>query len=178
MKRILLALAVLSTCSGNGQTAEEDHRNMMEQLGVKTLRPGPSGNDSAPNHANYDEHSANPFPNYPEILKLNDGTPVRTPAMWWARRRPEIVEDFEREVFGRVPPNAPQVKWSVTKTISDKVGPYPVTAREITGHVDNSAYPAISVDIQLVLVTPQWIHEPVPVMIMFGRAALPPRPCW
>src|ERR1022692_4610846 len=36
-------------------TAAEDHRNMMEQLGIKALRPGPSGNEAAPNHANYDE---------------------------------------------------------------------------------------------------------------------------
>src|SRR5947209_7573725 len=99
MKRILLALAVLSTCSGNGQTAEEDHRNMMEQLGIKSLRPGPSGDEKAPNHANYDESLANPFPDYPDV-------------------------------------------------------PYPVIAKELIGHVDNSAYPAISVDLQMVVVTP------------------------
>ena len=43
-------------------TAEQDHQNMMEQLGIKALRPGPSGNEAAPNHANYDESKANPFP--------------------------------------------------------------------------------------------------------------------
>src|SRR5262245_11891419 len=36
-------------------TAQEDHQNMMDQLGIKALRPGPSGNEQAPNHANYDE---------------------------------------------------------------------------------------------------------------------------
>ncbi len=36
-------------------TAEQDHQNMMEQLGIRALRPGPSGNEKAPNHANYDE---------------------------------------------------------------------------------------------------------------------------
>jgi len=51
-------------------TAAEDHRNMMEQLGIQALRPGPSGNEAAPNHANYDESKANPFPDYPEILRL------------------------------------------------------------------------------------------------------------
>ena len=34
---------------------EADHQNMMEQLGITALRPGPSGNEQAPNHANYDE---------------------------------------------------------------------------------------------------------------------------
>ena len=34
-------------------TTAEDHRNMMEQLGIRALRPGPSGNENAPNHADY-----------------------------------------------------------------------------------------------------------------------------
>ena len=41
---------------------------MMDQLGIKALRPGPSGNEKAPNHANYDEALANPFPNLPDPL--------------------------------------------------------------------------------------------------------------
>ena len=43
-------------------TADQDHQNMMDQLGIKTLRPGWSGNENAPNHANYDESKANPYP--------------------------------------------------------------------------------------------------------------------
>ena len=39
-------------------TAEQDHQNMMDQLGIKALRPGPSGNEKEPNHANYDEAKA------------------------------------------------------------------------------------------------------------------------
>ena len=35
-------------------TADQDHQNMMDQLGIKSLRPGYSGNEKAPNHANYD----------------------------------------------------------------------------------------------------------------------------
>ena len=148
----------------------------MEQLGIKALRPGPSGNEKAPNHANYDEALANPFPDYPEILRLKNGRPVTTADTWWKQRRPEIVEDFEREVLGRVPPNAPKITWTVTKTVDDKVGPYPVTAKELIGRADNSAYPELSVEIQLVVVTPAWAKKPVPLMIMFGRAALPSAP--
>ena len=36
--------------------------------------------------------------------------------MWWQQRRPEIVEDFEREVIGRVPANVPAVTWTVIET--------------------------------------------------------------
>jgi len=174
---VIAALAAAQTSPDTSQwTANDDHRNMMEQLGIRALRPGPSGNENAPNHANYDESKANPFPDYPDVLRLKDGRVVRTPEMWWKERRPEIVEDFEREVFGRVPPNAPRIRWEVTKRVNDAVGPYPVIARELRGHADNSAYPAIEVNIELVVVTPAWITKPVPLMILFGRAALPSAP--
>src|ERR1700676_2669652 len=103
-------------------TAAEDHQNMMDQLGIKALRPGPSGNESAPNHANYDEGTANPFPNLPGVLTLKNGKNVTTAAMWWNQRRPEIVEDFEREVLGRIPKAVPKVIWEVTKTAEAMVG--------------------------------------------------------
>src|ERR1700686_1906296 len=82
------------------RTAAEDHQNMMDQLGIKALRPGPSGNESAPNHANSDEATANPFPNLPDVLTLKNGAKVTAADMWWSQRRLEIVEDFEREVVG------------------------------------------------------------------------------
>jgi lysophospholipase L1-like esterase len=169
---VLLAGAVFALA----MSTADDHRNMMEQLGIKALRPGPSGNEAAPNHANYDEALANPFPDYPDPLRLKDGRAVTTPEMWWKLRRPEIVEDFEREVVGRVPANAPKITWTVTNTVNDKVGPYAVVARELNGHADNSGAPDITVDIKAVVVTPAWTKQPVPLMIMFGRAALPSAP--
>src|SRR5262252_7295671 len=35
-------------------TAQQDHKNMMEQLGITRLRPGPSGQSGQTNSANYD----------------------------------------------------------------------------------------------------------------------------
>ncbi|HEX7158870.1 MAG TPA: acetylxylan esterase, partial [Edaphobacter sp.] len=154
-------------------TAEQDHQNMMDQLGIKALRPGPSGNEADPNHANYDESLANPYPNLPDVLTLKNGTRVTTPEMWWKQRRPEIVEDFEREVYGRIPPNVPSVTWSVKVTDKEMVGRVPVIARQLVGHVDNSAYPAISVNIAMTLVVPANATRPVPVLMMFGHAAVP-----
>ena len=77
----------------NAAATAADHKNMMEQLGITALRPGPSGNESAPNHANYDEALANPYPNLPEVLTLKNGRKVTSAAAWWKQRRPEIVED-------------------------------------------------------------------------------------
>src|ERR1035441_1589145 len=81
-------------------TAQQDHKNMMEQLGIIRLRPGPSGQPGTTNSANYDPAKANPFPDLPEVLTLKDGQKVTTAEMWWQQRRPEIMEDFEREVVG------------------------------------------------------------------------------
>jgi hypothetical protein len=154
-------------------TAAEDHQNMMDQLGIKALRPGPSGTETAPNHANYDESTANPFPVLPDALTLKNGKKVTTAAVWWNQRRPEIVEDFEREVLGRVPRNVPKVTWTVTNTVNAMVGSRPVVGRQLVGHVDNSSYPAINVDIQMTLVTPADVTGPVPVIMMFGGGGLP-----
>lgn len=146
---------------------------MMDQLGIRALRPGPSGDEKAPNHANYDESLANPYPDLPDILTLKNGAKVTTAEMWWKQRRPEIVEDMEREVYGRLPANIPHVAWTVAVTDREFVGWTPVIAKKLIGHVDNSAYPLIDVNISMVLVTPANAKGPVPVLMMFGRSVLP-----
>lgn len=155
-------------------TAPQDHKLMMEALGIDRLRDGANGmNPNGPNAANYDESKANPYPNLPAVLVLKDGEPVTTPEQWWARRRPEIVEEFDREVYGRVPATVPKVTWEVTATTAEKVGDCAVTVKKLVGHVDNSACPAITVDIQATLTTPTAASGPVPVMMEFGFG---PRP--
>lgn len=154
-------------------SADQDHKNMMEQLGIKSLRPGPSGNESAPNHANYDEMLANPYPDLPDLLTLKNGKKVTTPDIWWKQRRPEIIEDMEREIYGRLPKKIPAVKWTVDISEREMVGFIPVIAKKLTGHVDNSEYQLIDVNISMVLVTPANAKGPVPVLMMFGMASLP-----
>jgi hypothetical protein len=154
-------------------TAAQDHQNMMDQLGIKVLRPGPSGNEKAPNHANYDEAKANPVPNLPDALRLNDGRTVRTARQWWDERRPEIVNDFEQYVYGRVPGHVPKVRWTVVATDKEIIGGHPVIAKELVGRVDNASYPLISVNLRMTLVTPANAAGPAPVLMMFGRAGFP-----
>jgi hypothetical protein len=149
-------------------TTQEDHRNMMEQLGITKLRPGPSGNPSAPNSANYDEALANPYPNLPDGLTLKSGERVTTPEVWWKQRRPEIVEDFEREVLGRVSAGVPKVTWTVTEIRETTLGDVPVIEKQLQGKVDNSACPSIEVNISMTLGTPKDAKGPVPVLMMYG----------
>src|SRR2546425_5405242 len=80
-------------------TAEQDHQRLMELLRITSLRPGADGrNPQAPNAANYDETKANPFPSLPDPLRLKNGEKVTTAQVWWDKRLPEIVEDFDHEI--------------------------------------------------------------------------------
>jgi hypothetical protein len=148
-------------------TSQQNQENMMQQLGIKKLRPGPSGDENAPNHANYDTTKADPCPQLPDMFTMKNGKKVTTPEMWKARRA-EIIEDYEREVYGRIPKNVPAVNWEVKITDHEFVGFMPVIAKQIVGHVDNSSYPLVNVDIKMMLVVPANVKGPVPVLMMFN----------
>ena len=148
------------------QGNREDRQQMMDQLHIAALRPGV--NARVPGSANYDEAKANPYPDLPDPLTLKNGKKVTSAKMWWDERRPEIVEDFDREVYGRVPKSVPTITWEITETANESVGAIPIVTKTLVGHVDNSAYPEITVDIQLSLSTPANAKTPVPVIMMFG----------
>src|ERR1700683_1655773 len=148
-------------------TSDQDHQRTMDLLHILSLRRGPDGDPKSPNAANCDEPKGTPY-SLPDPLVLNDGHKVSSPKTWWKKRRPEIVEYFDREIYGRVPINIPKVNWKVTNTTKEKVGDVPVITKKLVGHVDNSAYPLISVDIQLTLTTPFSATGPVPVIMEFG----------
>ncbi len=150
------------------QATKEDHQQMMDQLHIASLRPGV--NARVLGETNYDEAKANPYPNLPDPLTLKNGKKVTSAKMWWDQRRPEIVEDFDREVYGRLPKSIPGVKWEVTNTADQHVGDAPIVTKTLVGHVDNSSYPDITVDIQLSLSTPANAKGPVPVIMVFGGA--------
>jgi len=165
-----------AAAEAQAKAQEADHQNMMDQLHITSLRPGKSGTAGQPNYANYDEAKANPFPNLPDPLVEKNGKKVTTAKQWWNKRRPEIVEDFDREVYGRVPKNVPKVTWSVASTTNEMAGDIPVITKKLVGHVDNSSYPAIDVNIELTLVTPANATGPVPVIMVLGGGGFgPPR---
>ena len=149
-------------------TTMEDHRNMLQQLGISKLRPGPSGNEAAPNHANYDEALANPFPDLPELLVCRDGTVVKTKEEWIAKRRPEIVELFEQEVIGRIPANVPKVTWKVSEETEITIGEIPMIETMLEGVADNSRCPELEVKLQCKVGRPKAADKPVSVLMMFS----------
>ena len=151
-------------------TSEQDHQRIMDLLHIQTLRRGPDGDPKSPNAANVDESKVAPY-TLPDPLRLKNGQKVDTAEVWWNKRRPEIVEDFDREIYGRMPRNTPRVTWEVKRTTREMNGEVPVITKELVGHVDNSAYPLVTVDIQLTLSTPANAVGPVPVIMEIGLSA-------
>jgi hypothetical protein len=146
-------------------TAEQDHQRIMDLLHITSLRRGADGDPKSPNSANYDESKAGPFTKLPDPLVLKSGKRVKNARDWWERRLPEIGEDFDREIYGRMPANTPPVNWEIVSTMREMNGEVPVITKKLAGHVDNSSYPQISVTIDLALTTPATATGPVPVMM-------------
>ncbi len=150
------------------KATQEDYKNMLAQLKIDSIRRGPSGNPSAPNAANTDELKASPYTSLPDPLILKNGKKVTDAKTWWNKRRPEIVADFDKEIYGRIPRNTPKVNWEVVSTVDTIFGAVPAITKNLLGHVDNSLWPQIKVDIQLSLTVPKNSNKPVPVMMEFG----------
>jgi hypothetical protein len=147
---------------------EKDHRRMMDLLGIKELRRGAEGDAKSPFAANYDESKADLYPTLPDPLLLANGQRVTTPGQWWNQRRGELFELFDREIYGRVPANLPKVKWEVLSTVSEKNGDVPVVTKHLAGHLDNAAWPQVTVTIDLTVTTPVNAKGPVPVIMELG----------
>jgi hypothetical protein len=153
--------------------AERDRE--LKLLGITAMQPPATAYDIGnAGNANYDEAKANPYPKLPDVLTMNDGTKVTTPAQW-KKRRAEIKAMFDENVYGKYPAHIPAVTWKVDSVEQMTVQGIPAIVKHITGHVDNSAYPAITVDIHADVVTPASTKgTKVPVII--GGGSIRPRP--
>jgi len=147
--------------------SEIDHAELLKTLKIDVLRPGPSGDPKAIHAANIDEEKASPYQSLPDPLILNNGKKVGNASTWWNKRRPELIEYFDREVYGRIPKNIPKVTWEIISETQEKQGDIEVVTKQLIGHVDNSAFPSVKVDIQFSLTTPLNLKK-VPVIIEFG----------
>jgi hypothetical protein len=146
----------------------------MHMLGINALRPPKNAvHPGRPDFANYDEDKANPYPDLPPLLVMDDGTKVTNPAQW-KKRRAEIKALFDADVYGKYPARIPTVSWKVETVTAKTVDGVPAIVKHIVGTVDNSADPAITVEIPADVVTPAATKgRKVPVII--GGGALSPR---
>lgn len=146
----------------------EDHEQMRQQLGLTVPnRPGPSGNPLSPDAANREEAKVNDY-TLPDPLLKKNGERVVSKDAWWGQRRPEIVEDFDREIYGRLPENIPGVEWKVVSVKDTVVGNQPIKEKMLLGIVDNSTFPEIKVEIELLIAVPSGQEKPVPLVLHYG----------
>ena len=150
---------------------------VMGQLKINELRaPKNAVNPNGTNFTNYDERKANPYPALPDLLAFKNGRSVKTRADW-ERRRAEIKALFDSEVYGKIPANVPNVTWKLDGTENITHEGIPVVVKRLTGTVDNSSYPAISVEIRLDVVTPASAKgRRVPIIIGGGNIPRAPAP--
>lgn len=147
--------------------SQADHQLMLKLLNISSLRPGPSANADAPNPSNRDEAKVKPYPSLPDPLTFKNGKKVKGQPQWRKRSR-EIREDFEREMYGRIPKNVPKVNWTILGQQDTLEAGILVTKKELQGIVDNSSFPEITVVIQMNLTTLANSKTPVPVIMEFG----------
>jgi hypothetical protein len=95
----------------------------------------------------------------PDVLKMFDGTPVTDAKMWNEKRRPELLEYYAREIYGKIPATAPKVYWKVVST-DPKALDGKAIMKTIQGHMGSEDGPAI----ELTLYTPADAKHPVPVL--------------
>src|SRR5262245_62569907 len=89
-------------------TSQQDRQRVMDQLKITMFPSGPGAYLAS----TYDENTANPYPRLPDPLLFNNGSKVTSPSQW-RKRRAEIVDLFDREVYGQRPKNIHRVKWTV-----------------------------------------------------------------
>ncbi len=155
---------------GKGKQADfipagyDDYQNMLDQLGITKMRPG---RDARVKDTS-DEATANRYKEtMPELMTFKDGAKA-TSADQWPKRRAEIVEDFEREVYGKIPKNVPKVKWEVTGVVEGESEGIATVTKTLVGHVDNSDFPQIKVAIQASFTVPKHAAGRVPIIVQFG----------
>lgn len=164
---LLFLLIIPRMSTAQPTTAPFDHfQNMLDQLGIQSIRAGKPGTDETI----YDESKANVYAGtVPRLLTMSDGTPITT-AGQWQKRRLEIRDVFEREIYGKVPENVPAIQWELRESVTEDKGGIPVITRTLAGVVDNSAYPQVQVNIEVSFTVPAHSTAPVPMMIHIGGA--------
>ena len=114
---------------------------------------------------NYYEEKIPPY-TLPDPLKMNDGRRVVDSQVWLKERRPEILQMFQTEIYGKVPDTAPKVRWEVAST-DPQARDGAAVMKRVVGHMgDGPDAPTMN----LTMYTPARATGPVPIVltITFG----------
>ena len=115
--------------------------------------------------ANYDEAKIGPI-TLPPLLTAADGSKIATAADWTAKRRPEVIELFRKNVYGHTPALPDDIKFEVTATKADALGG--IATRKFV-HISLSKHPQWQ-GMDVMLYTPNGLGKPAPVFcgLSFG----------
>jgi hypothetical protein len=113
---------------------------------------------------NYDEAKV-PAYTLPDVLKTTDGKAVTNVATWEKTRRSEVLTLFENNVYGQMPKDFDDIKYTVTNDVPNAMDGK-AHLKEVTITVSRSSK---SVDIHLVLFTPNSRKGPAPAFLLINN---------
>ncbi|GAB4049315.1 alpha/beta hydrolase family protein [Spirosoma litoris] len=141
---------------------KEGTNNWYDEAGNNHVRSGWG------NWTNYEEAKANDY-TLPDPLKLRNGKPVKDATTWWKQRRPEILNDYLMEIYGKIPANTPRVTFAPTGIDSTVLNGKAIR-KMIVGNVDNSRYPAVTPSIPVTYYRPVNASGKIPLMVIVWGA--------
>ncbi len=114
---------------------------------------------TAQNTPNYDEAKVQPYA-LPEVLKTISGKSINSVADWEQYRRPEILELFSKEVYGKTPETKLPVQFIVVSESRNAIGGKAIR-KEIKACFSDSDEHCVSILMYL----PAHIRQPAPVFL-------------
>ena len=164
-----LALTMLATSSALTQAPPAPPSATQTNLG-NDVNGNPLRRALKTGHvSNYDESTVAAY-TLPDPLVLASGTRVTGVNMWKRQRRPELLRAYEAHIYGRVPANAPKVRWEVAETTTAREGA--ALLKRVIGYVGSGADgPQIRVSVY----TPAHTKKKVPIILLmnFGGGPTP-----
>jgi hypothetical protein len=131
---------------------------------------------------NYDESKVGEY-NLPDPLRLNDGTPVKDAQTWYAKRRPEILEIFKTQQYGRAPGRPAEESFEVTEKGTPALGGKAMRKQVTISFSKDPSWPKI----HLLIYLPAAARKPVPMFLSISFDAvqnavddpgISPQPAW
>ena len=117
------------------------------------------------NWSNYDPRQSGSWTATGCADSLKNDNKVTDAEMWRKRCRPEILKDFQTEIYGKIPKRTPKITWEVLQK-DDKALDGTAVMKHVVGHIDNSRYTNATPSIDITLYTPANATNPVPTMVI------------
>ena len=116
---------------------------------------------------NYDEAKVGAYV-LPDPLTLNNGKPVRDAKTWTEKRRPEIVQMFETQQYGRDPGRPPGESFAVTEQATPALDGKALRKQVTISFSKDESWPKI----HLLVYLPAAARKPVPMLLSINFGAV------